>query len=220
MEERNPVRCAVLGIGAQGRKYALMLHRGEAPGLVLSAVCCRSGSSAAWARENLGPGVRIVQDEDGLYRDAGSFDAVIIATPHRQHPAMTVRALWSGKHVLCDKPAGITAADAAAMSEAAARSGRVYALICNQWAYPMNRRIREMLEEERIGKPVRVTQINSRNFRTRWYHESSTWRSSWRGEGGGALINGAYLSAWRGERIPFSIDRNAYEQMLKDRMPG
>ena len=199
MEKKDMIRCAVIGIGAQGRKYAMMLDRGEISGLELNAVCCRSEESAGWCGKNLKADVRIFRGENELYGNAGAFDAVIITTPHRQHPAMTIRALKNGKHVLCDKPAGIMAADAAAMNDAAAQSGKVYAMMCNQRAYEQNRRIKAMLEEKVIGDLVRVTQINSRNFRTQSYHGSSEWRSSWRGEGGGALINQGYhlIDLWQ-----------------------
>ena len=212
MENKNAVRCAIIGIGAQGRKYALALSRGEAKDLSLSAVCCRSEESANWAREHLGTDVKIYHGENELYGNAGQFDAVIIATPHRQHPAMTIRALKNGKHVLCDKPAGITVSDAAAMNEAAAQAGKVYAMMCNQRACRQNQRLKELLDREEIGTLVRVTQINSRNFRTRSYHESSEWRSSWKGEGGGALINQGYhlLDLWQ---YLFGIPESVYAEI-------
>ena len=197
--KKDTVRCALIGIGAQGKKYAALLNGHEIDGMALTAVCCRSGENAAWVREHLAPSVKVFRDEDELYENSDAFDAVLIATPHRQHPAMTIRALNHGKHVLCDKPAGITASDATAMAEAARESGKKYGLICNQRAYEQMRRIRSLLSEQAIGKLLRVTQISSRNFRTQHYHRSSEWRSSWHGEGGGALINQGYhlMDLWQ-----------------------
>ena len=40
--EKNPVRCAVIGIGTMGKKYAALIGGGEIDGLSLAAVCCRT----------------------------------------------------------------------------------------------------------------------------------------------------------------------------------
>ncbi len=195
---QGTIRCAVIGIGNMGSKYAVMLDRGEIDGLTLAAVCCRSDERAAWARDNLIEGVQIYRSEEALYEAADTFDAVLIVTPHKQHPAMAVRAFKAGKHVMCDKPAGATAADALRMNEAAARSGRVYAMMCHQRTYDKHEKIRRLLAKKAVGEIRRVSLENSRFFRTQFYHASGSWRSSWAGEGGGALINQGYhlLDLW------------------------
>lgn len=193
------VRCAVIGIGAMGRKYAAMIDSGDIQDMILAAVCCRSDESAAWASDHLNSSVRVFRGENEMYSHPETFDAVIIATPHRQHPAMAIRALKNGKNVLCDKPAGITVHDAAAINDAAVQSGKVFALMCNQRTYEQHKFIKKILTEKEIGDLLRVTQINSRNFRTKHYHRSGIWRSSWNGEGGGALINQGYhlIDMWQ-----------------------
>lgn len=190
--EKNPVHCAVIGIGTMGKKYAAIIGGGEIDGLSLAAVCCRSEANAAWARANLPETVKICRGEDALYEEENLFDAAIIVTPHKQHPAMAIRALNAGKHVLCDKPAGVTAADAEAISKAAARSGKIYAMMCHQRTYPQHVKVKELLDSGVIGKVRRACLENSESFRTHFYHRSSTWRSSWTGEGGGMLINQGY----------------------------
>lgn len=50
-------------------------------------------------------------------------------------------------------------------------------------------KIKEMIDSGEIGKLKRVSLINSRYLRTSHYHKSGSWRSSFAGEGGGALIN-------------------------------
>lgn len=186
------VRCAVIGIGTMGKKYAKMIDDGEIEGLTLAAVCCRSAVNCEWARQNLSPDVKICVGEDNLYKNDGLFDAVIIVTPHKSHPSMAIRALKAGKHVLCDKPAGATAADAQAINEAASRADGIYAMMCHQRTYPKYLKIKELIESNAIGRIRRINLVNSGFFRTKFYHLSSSWRSSWAGEGGGALINQGY----------------------------
>lgn len=188
----DTVRCAIIGIGTMGKVYAHLIDRSEIEGLSLAAVCCRSDRNAAWVRDNLSDTVKICRSEDALYEDPDLFDAAIIVTPHKQHPAMTIRALEAGKHVMCDKPAGATAGDAVRMNEAAAKSGRIYAMMCHQRTYPEHVKVKEVLDSGVIGEVRRACLENSGSFRTHFYHRSSDWRSSWTGEGGGMLINQGY----------------------------
>ncbi len=193
------VNCAVIGIGAMGKKYAAMLNSNKIEGLKLAAVCCRSDGNAAWARENLGGDVRIFKSEDELYKNEELFDAVIIVTPHKLHPAMAIRALKAGKHVMCDKPAGVTASGAGEINAVAEQSRGVYAMMCHQRTYEKYIKLKELLNAGAIGKLRRILMVNGKFFRTEFYHASASWRSSWQGEGGGALINQGYhlLDMWQ-----------------------
>jgi predicted dehydrogenase len=49
-----------------------------------------------------------------------TIDAVLIATPHYQHPDIAVAAFDAGLHVLCEKPAAVTVKEARRMNDAAA----------------------------------------------------------------------------------------------------
>ena len=193
------VRCAIIGIGLMGKKYAEMIGAGKIKGLTLTAVVCRSNANADWARDNLPSATAVYRSEDELYKHVTTFDAVIIVTPHKSHPPIAIRALNADKHVMCDKPAGVTVTDARAINEAASRSDKVYAMMCHQRTYACYRKIRELLDKCSIGHITRVILENSGFFRTKFYHESGAWRSSWKGEGGGALINQGYhlLDMWQ-----------------------
>ena len=195
----DEIRCAIIGIGTMGKRYASLLNTHAVEGLRLTAVCGWSESSRTWALSNLGNNVLFCGTEDELYACQDAFDAVLVVTPHKLHPAMTIRALAAGKHVMCDKPAGVTATDAAAMAECAEQEGKVYGLMCHQRTYAKHRKLKQLLDEGEIGQITRVNLVNSRFFRTKFYHQSGSWRSSWSGEGGGALINQGYhlLDLWQ-----------------------
>lgn len=193
------VRCAVIGVGAMGKRYAQMIGAGEVEGLTLAAAVCRSQPTADWAKENLPASVAVYRSEDELYEHTDGFDAVIVVTPHKSHPPIAIRALNAGKHVMCDKPVAVTVKDALTISGAASRSGRVYATMCHQRTYPQYKKIKELLKTRSLGHITRVIMENATFFRTAFYHKSGAWRSSWRGEGGGALINQGYhlLDMWQ-----------------------
>ena len=75
------------------------------------------------------------------------------------------------------------------MQKAASESGRIYGMIFHQRLYPKYIRIKQMIDNGELGDIKRVCLINSRYLRTSYYHKSGSWRSSFAGEGGGALIN-------------------------------
>ena len=208
----NTVRCAIIGIGTMGKKYAQMIGANEIGGLTLSAVVCRSEENVKWAKENLPATVLICCSEDELYNHSDIFDAVIIVTPHKSHPPIAIRAFKAGKHVMCDKPAGVTVADALAINAAAEGAGKVYAMMCHQRTYAQNKKIKALLDTRSIGHITRVMMENSGFFRTKFYHESGSWRSSWGGEGGGALINQGYhlLDMWQ---YLFGLPKAVYAQI-------
>jgi predicted dehydrogenase len=67
---------------------------------------------------------RSYADYDEMLSDPG-IDAVIIATSDVFHVPASIRALQAGKHVLCEKPIGLTIEEVLALKQAVASSGRV-----------------------------------------------------------------------------------------------
>lgn len=124
-----------------------------------------------------------------LYAHAEEFDAVLVVTPHKTHPALVMQAFAHGKHVLCDKPSANALAPALEMNRAAEKSGLVFAMMFHQRRYKKYMRLKKLLDDGALGEIKRVQLENSRYFRTWMYHRSGSWRSSWAGEGGGALLN-------------------------------
>ena len=80
------------------------------------------------------------------------IDAVIVCTAARSHREMTVRALEAGKHVLCEKPMAVSAEDAAAMIQAAEKSGCKLMISHNQRRYEPHMKARELIRSGVIGK--------------------------------------------------------------------
>lgn len=185
----NVVSIVVIGIGAMGKKYALMLNEGKISNMSLVAVCCRSENNKNWAKENLGENVVIYGSTEELYDHSDDFDAVLIVTPHKEHPKLAIEAFHHGKHVFCDKPAGVTVSEAYAMKEAAKEAGTKYAMMFHNRTYPFYQELKKMLDQKELGDISRILLESTRNFRTQYYHKSSRWRNSFAGEGGGMLIN-------------------------------
>ncbi|WP_020661326.1 Gfo/Idh/MocA family protein [Amycolatopsis benzoatilytica] len=85
-------------------------------------------------------------------------DAVYIATPHAQHAEWTIRAAEAGKHVLCEKPLTLTAADAEKVIEAARRNDVFLMEAFMYRMHPQTRRLVELIESGAIGE-VRAVDV-------------------------------------------------------------
>ena len=90
------VRAAVIGTGVMGRKYAQMIAEGKAGALRLTAVVCRSAEAQQWAKDTLPDTVRVCPSAEELYAHAEEFDAVLVVTPHKTHPALVMQAFAHG----------------------------------------------------------------------------------------------------------------------------
>lgn len=183
------VRTALIGAGTMGKNYLRRVMKGNAPTMTITAVVARRAETQQEVREICGDTVSIFANEDELYAHSDLFDAVLIVTPHKLHPAMGMNALRHGKHLLLDKPVAESVAACRELLETAGNSGLVFSVVFHQRTYPKYQRIRSMIQNGEIGTVNRILLENSRYFRTPYYHHSGSWRSSWKGEGGGALIN-------------------------------
>ena len=116
----DALRWGILGTGNIAGQFAAGMaaaRRGR-----LASVGSRSpASAAAFAAKH---GIPRHGDYDALLADP-TVDAVYVSLPNALHGRWTIAALEAGKHVLCEKPMALDAAEAAAMFDAAARHRRL-----------------------------------------------------------------------------------------------
>jgi predicted dehydrogenase len=117
-------------------------------------------------------------------------DAVVICTPHPLHAEQARASLGAGAHVLVEKPMAVDAADADSMIEAAESARRILAVNFQERFRPAVERARDFIARGELGDLVRVLSVEPW-LRTAAYYRSAAWRGSWRGEGGGVLMNQA-----------------------------
>ncbi len=180
------VRFGIVGVGAIGAKHIETIRK-SVPEADVTAVCIRSPERRRAFREE-NPDMETFGSAEELF-SSGACDAVILCTPHSEHPGEAIDAFKHGLHVLTEKPAGIYTAQVLPMVEAAKGSGRVFGIMYNQRADPMYAKLREMVRGGELGGIKRITWIVTDWYRSLAYHRSSPWHSTWRGEGGGVLLN-------------------------------
>ena len=115
------LRSAVIGCGAIA--YEHLPFVATSPLAQLVGVCDRSRALAEAAGERFGAGA-VHTEVTTLLADTRP-DIVHVLTPPHTHDPIVREALAAGAHVVCEKPMTGTAADTAALLDAAARAGRV-----------------------------------------------------------------------------------------------
>jgi len=192
------VRFGVIGIGNMGSAHARSLYNGEVPGAVLTAVCDINPDRLIWAKNNLGSDVQLFDNADELFR-AGVTDAVLIATPHYDHPPLAIKGFEAKQHVLIEKPAGVYTKQVRIMNDAANASGKVFGIIYNQRTNPLYQKLKDLIDSGELGEIRRSNWIITDWYRPQSYYDSGSWRATWAGEGGGVLINQAphQLDLWQ-----------------------
>ena len=117
------VRIGIIGCGgiANGKH---MPSLSKLPNVEMVAFCDIIEQRATDAKAKYGaPDAAVYTDYKELLADQ-TIDVVHVCTPNRSHSFITVDALESGKHVMCEKPMAINSAEAKKMLDAAARTGK------------------------------------------------------------------------------------------------
>ena len=139
------------GILATGRiAHALAAAITTTPGNRLTAVASRDRSVARTFSDQYG-NVTAHGSYDALITDP-SVDVIYVATPHPLHAEWTIKALAAGKHVLCEKPLGVNAAEVMAMTHAAGVHRRFLMEAFMYRCHPQTRIVRELITGGAIGE--------------------------------------------------------------------
>lgn len=176
------VRIGVIGLGNIARQHINNLVSGAVQACQLTAISSRQGSELASEL-----GVVHFSDYQELC-DSGLVDAVLIATPTMAHFAMAKYALERKLHVMLEKPMGLSSFEGEALLQYADKT-TVFALMLNQRSDPTFSKMKQIVDSGTLG-PIQRTHWTMTNwFRPEIYFQVSDWRATWKGEGGGMLVN-------------------------------
>lgn len=181
------VRYGIIGIGNMGTAHAQSLLS-EIKGAELTAVCDIREERLKWAEEQLPENVRKYSTPKKLF-ESRIMDAVLICTPHYDHPTLAIEAFQHGYHVLVEKPAGVYTKAVQQMNDAAAQSDRKFGIMYNQRTNPLYQKLRDLIQSGELGEIRRTNWIITDWYRSQNYYNSGGWRATWAGEGGGVLLN-------------------------------
>ena len=117
------------------------------------------------------------------------FDAVLIASPHYFHPEHAIKAFNHNYHVLLEKPAGVYTKQVRLMNEAAIKSNKIFSIMYNQRTNPLYKKAKDFVSSGELGELKRTIWIITNWYRPQSYYDAGGWRATWKGEGGGVLLN-------------------------------
>ena len=145
----DKVRWGVLSTARIATEKVIPGIRRSATGEVV-AIASRDVDRARAAADGLGI-PRSHGSYEALLADPG-VDAVYVPLPNHLHAEWSIRALEAGKHVLCEKPLALSAADAVRMADASATSGRLLMEAFMYRHHPSWVAVQELVAGGRIGR--------------------------------------------------------------------
>lgn len=179
------LRTGIIGCGKVGDFHAKAYA--DIPGSQFAAVCDADISRAETFAERYG--VRAYSSVSEMCTKE-KLDIVSICTPHPLHAALAVEAADHGCNVLIEKPLASSLEDCDAIIAAEERNHVVIGTMVQRRFYRPCMRIRQTIDEGKIGKPV-LGMVTMLGWRDEAYYNSDAWRGTWDGEGGGVLVNQA-----------------------------
>lgn len=127
----------------------------------------------------------------GVFKDLYDFflsgiDAVIVATPNISHVQYSLQALQHGLHVMCEKPIAINSSDVRKLIDTAEKKSRLFIPgFVNRFRYDILK-IRELLQENKIGK---IVSVQAGWLRRSGMPRPGSWFTNRAFSGGGVLID-------------------------------
>jgi len=180
---QSPIRLGIIGMGGMGRGHVGRIRAANLPNLQITAACDVSPNLAADY-----PELKCFSNPAEFF-NSGEMDAVMIVTPHYSHTDLGIQALQAGLHVLVEKPISVHKADCERLLAAHTDKNLVFAAMFNMRTLGLYRKIKSLLDEEELGPVRRIVWTVTDWFRTQSYYDSGGWRGTWKGEGGGVLLN-------------------------------
>jgi predicted dehydrogenase len=124
---------------------------------------------------------------DAIGKDP-SIDIIYVVLPHHLHAEYTIKALESGKHVICEKPMASTVAEAEQMMAAAKRTGKTISIGYRLHFDPYHNEMIRLVKDKVLGK------VKSIDCSFSFIPPKNVWRLSKEASGGGPLVDvGIYI---------------------------
>ncbi|MEK3726126.1 Gfo/Idh/MocA family protein [Paenibacillus sp. FSL H8-0034] len=184
------VKMGIIGLGAEGGLYAGFLADGKVKGMVIGAICDIDPAKKALCADKY-PGIPFYDNYIDML-ESGDVDAIVTCVPHYLHPEMGIEALKRDIHALVEKPAGVYTKQVQELNDfAATKPELTFAIFFNQRTNPLYQKLKELIDQDEIGEIRRTNWLITTWWRPQGYYDQSEWRATWKGEGGGVLVNQA-----------------------------
>ena len=176
----------IIGVGVIGEEHLKALQ-GHQAAEVVGITDFSPALAEARSRQF---GVPCFESCEALIK-AARPDYVTVCTPHYGHTEVAILAMRHGVHALVEKPLTVSASVADGCLRVMRETGKTLGVGFVRRLHATHARMFELLQAGFVGEIQRVTMVRTNWFRSMAYYRSSPWRGTWKGEGGGILVNQA-----------------------------
>lgn len=175
---QGKVKFAVIGAGHIGKRHAEMIRRNDDAELIAIADVLPEEQLGLSAFE-----VPYFQSAEALFASGLDFDVVNICSPNGVHAAHSILALENRKHIVCEKPMGLSKAECEqVIFKALQMSRQVFCVMQNRYS-PPSVWIKELIESRKLGE-IFMVQVNCYWNRDERYYKAGTWKGNQELDGG------------------------------------
>ena len=166
------VKFAIIGAGHIGKRHAEMVLRNEDAELI---AICDIKKKEELGLENFD--VPYFDSVEAMLDSGLDFDVVNICSPNGLHAKHSVQALEQRKHIVCEKPMGLTKAECEQVIYTSLRVSRqVFCVMQNRYS-PPSAWIKDVIERGIMGK-IFMVQLNCYWNRDERYYKAGYWKGS------------------------------------------
>ena len=171
------VKFAVLGAGHIGKRHAEMISRDPEAELV-AMVDIRSAEACGIDKE-----IPFFNSMEELLTSNLEFDVVNVCTPNGLHAEQSIKALEARKHVVCEKPMGLSKDECEKVIFKSLQLSRsVFCVMQNRYS-PPSEWIKKVIEESILGD-IFMVQLNCYWNRDDRYYKKGGWKGTQELDGG------------------------------------
>ena len=191
-DSTRSLRVAIIGYGMAGAVFHAPLIA-STDGLTVAAIVTSNAERRQRARDEY-PGASILAPAEDIWRNASSYDLVVVASPNRTHVPLGIAAMQAGLPVVIDKPMAPSSAEAERLIATSKDTGKLLTVFQNRRWDNDFLTVRQLLasEPDMLGRIVR---FESWYQRYRMQPRAGSWRElPDPGEAGGLLFDlGSHL---------------------------
>jgi predicted dehydrogenase len=144
----DQLKVGIVGLGWVAGAHINVFKNVE--GATVTAVCSRRDLDETKLEQEYGLPLTTYQDYEDMLADE-SLDIIDICTPHPLHPEQAIAAAQAGKHIIIEKPIGLSYEDARSVGEEIAKAG-VRACVCFEIRFSSQATsIRSVLDRDLVG---------------------------------------------------------------------
>lgn len=178
MSEDEKVKFAVVGCGHIGKRHAQMIV--NHPEAELAAMCDVKDSRVLAIDTLDAP---FYSSIDELLSSDTEFDVICVCTPNGLHAEQSLKALKAKKHVVCEKPMGLSKANCEEVIHESLRANKNFFCVMQNRYSPPSQWLKQIIDDGVLGE-IFMVQVDCYWNRDDRYYTNGNWKGTQELDGG------------------------------------